>query len=757
MSGFEPRPAQKAILEYEKGTMGIAAVPGSGKTWTLSQLASSLILKGGLERGQEVLIVTLVNAAVDNFRQRIAAFLEEKGLLPGLGYRVRTLHSLAHEIVSMTPSAAGLAADFSVIDERVSDTILKNAFRACYPRYELAVYGYLKEDLNEFNRRKISKDQLPDMLRHVIRNGISHLKNRRVSVKDLNDYLGGVEPSMAHLVRDVYERYQQGLATRGSLDFDDLITTAIDVLEHDSTLVARLQQKWPYILEDEAQDSSELQEQILRHLTGPEGSWVRVGDPNQAIYETFTTAHPKYLKQFLEEADFKRDLPNSGRSGRPIINLANELIRWVREEHPVQPLRDALDIPYIEPTPPGDPQPNPLDEVCKVGFVFRGDTNELELNRVIESIKKWLPAHQTETVAMLVPTHAQGADAIRALDKAGIPFTDALLRLTTSTREAAGALSRILEHLAHPASHKTLATVYRVWFFRVLKEEDNEATQERLALHLSWLQQCEQSEAFIWPSPTNDWLEEHKEAIAEETAFCLGQFRHQLQQWQRLVLLPIGEMLTAIAQTIFDEPEKLAMTQLFGEILSDRSQYNLGTENRISTLDELQRELVVIAKDQRRLRSIEADKSGFDPEDHKGEIVVATMHGAKGLEWDRVYMLSVSDYDFPAGLESDSFRAERWFIRNSLSLDAETIAQLDSFIDGTDYEEGVATQEARYDYARERLRLLYVGITRARKELMVTSNVGRRKKNEPALAFNALKSWLDNAATPDNTQGATHG
>ncbi|CAN0484358.1 unnamed protein product, partial [Laminaria digitata] len=268
-------------------------------------------------------------------------------------------------------------------------------------------------------------------------------------------------------------------------------------------------------------------------------------------------------------------------------------------------------------------------------------------------------------------------------------------------------------------------------------------TQERLSLHLSWLQQCEQSEAFIWPSPTNDWLEEHKEAIAEETAFCLGQFRHQLQQWQRLVLLPIGEMLTAIAQTIFDEPEKLAMTQLFGEILSDRSQYNLGTENRISTLDELQRELVVIAKDQRRLRSIEADKSGFDPEDHKGEIVVATMHGAKGLEWDRVYMLSVSDYDFPAGLETDSFRAERWFIRNSLSLDAETIAQLDSFIDGTDYEEGVATQEARYDYARERLRLLYVGITRARKELMVTSNVGRRKKNEPALAFNALKSWLD--------------
>ena len=749
MAGFEPRPAQKAILEYKKGTMGIAAVPGSGKTWTLSQLAASIILHGSLKRGQEVLIVTLVNAAVDNFRQRIAGFLEEKGMLPGLGYRVRTLHSLAHEIVSMVPSAAGLAADFSVIDERVSDSILKNAFRACYPRYELAAYAYLKEDLNDFKSRQITREELPDMLRHVIRNSISHLKNRRVSVVDLNNYLAGTEPTLAHLVRDVYDRYQQGLASRGALDFDDLITTAIEVLDFDDTLVERLQQKWPYVLEDEAQDSSALQEQILRFLTGENGNWVRVGDPNQAIYETFTTAHPKYLRQFLEEADFKRDLPNSGRSGRPIIRLANELIRWSHEEHPVPALRSALDLPYIEPTPPGDPQPNPSDEACRVGLVFRGDSAEQELSRVMDSVKKWLPEHQDETVALLVPTHAQGAEAIRSLDKAGVPYSDALLRLTTSTREAAGALSRILEHLAHPASHKTLGTVYRVWFYRVLKEEESEASQERLAEHLTWLANCEQAESFVWPTPADNWLEEQKENISEEIYFCLTQFRDQLQRWHRLVLLPIGEMLTALAQTIFDEPEKLAMTQLFGEILKDRSQYHLGVEKRIATLDELQRELVVIAKDQRRLKSIEADKAGFDPEDHKGEVVVATMHGAKGLEWDRVYMVSLNDYDFPSAMEGDRFRAERWYIRNSLSLDAEAIALLNAYIDGKEYEEGEATQEARYDYARERLRLLYVGITRARKELMITSNTGRGK-NQPAVAFNALKAYLESTVKEES-------
>jgi len=122
---------------------------------------------------------------------------------------------------------------------------------------------------------------------------------------------------------------------------------------------------------------------------------------------------------------------------------------------------------------------------------------------------------------------------------------------------------------------------------------------------------------------------------------------------------------------------------------------------------------------------------------------VATMHGAKGLEWDRVYLLSVSDYDFPAGRLTDQFRSERWFVRDRLSLEAEALAQLDAVIDDAPYTEGKATQEARLDYARERLRLLFVGITRARRELIVTCNVGPRGKNEPAVSFTALRSYLE--------------
>ena len=734
------RPAQQEILKYSSGTMGIAAVPGSGKTWTLSQVAVSLIASGVLQNRQEVLVVTLVNAAVDNFRHRIATFLEEQGLLPGLGYRVRTLHSLAHEIVAQSTSLVGLANDFSVVDERIAESILKTAFRASYPRHREELLPLLIDDISDYRRRKVIDDDLPTTLEHVTRNAISHLKSMQRSPQEMRDRLNSDSPVLAKLAVDVYERYEQALATRGSLDFDDLISSAIRALDLDDTLVASLRERWPYILEDEAQDSSALQEQILRRLAGGGGgNWVRVGDPNQAIYETFTTAHPKYLRAFLEEADAKRDLPNSGRSGRPIIRLANELIRWTCDEHPEESVRSALGVPFIEPTPPGDPQPNPQDEVCRVSFDDRGEGPQEELQWVVESVRRWLPDNGEETVAILVPTNARGGEVVKALNDGRIPCSDALLRIATTTREAAGALSYVLRHLAHPDDTKRLWDVYRVWYSRVLKEAESEEGQGQLEMHLQLLKHWERNEDLLWPAAGTEVGDEFR----KQARSYFQRFQEQLQRWHGLVLLPIGEMLTAIAQDLFQEPEKLAMTQLFGEILHERTQYNLGVDRRATTLDELVAELVVIARDQRQLRSIEADSAGFDPQAHRGEVVVATMHGAKGLEWDRVYLLAVNDYEFPAGRPADHFRAERWYVRDRLSLEAETLAHLDAAAEGGESPEGAATREARFDYARERLRLLYVGITRARKELLVTSNIGPRENNEPAVAFVALQSYLE--------------
>ena len=121
---FIPRPKQKEILAYQMGKMGVSAVPGSGKTQILSLLAAQIIASGVLEDDQEVLVVTLVNSAVDNFAIRVGDLVKEQGLLPNLGYRVRTLHGLAHDIVRERPDLIGLSEEFQIIDERTAAQIL---------------------------------------------------------------------------------------------------------------------------------------------------------------------------------------------------------------------------------------------------------------------------------------------------------------------------------------------------------------------------------------------------------------------------------------------------------------------------------------------------------------------------------------------------------------------------------------------------------------------------------------------------------
>ena len=92
---FSPRATQAAVLEYRGGMMGVSAAPGSGKTHVLSALAARLVSEGGLGDDQEVLIVTLVNSAVDNFSSRVNEFVKERGLLPRVGYRFRRVERVS--------------------------------------------------------------------------------------------------------------------------------------------------------------------------------------------------------------------------------------------------------------------------------------------------------------------------------------------------------------------------------------------------------------------------------------------------------------------------------------------------------------------------------------------------------------------------------------------------------------------------------------------------------------------------------------
>ncbi len=824
---FTPRTSQQEILKYRGGRLGIAAVPGAGKTHILSALAAQLIADRRLHDDQEVLIVTLVNSAVDNFEARIKRFFDNP-LQALYKYRVRTLHGLAHDIVREKPSRVGLEDRFSIIDEREAGYIRKDAVSAWLASHAGRLDEYLDPGLEQSKRDWVRRDQLPDLVDSLALAFIRSSKDRLLTPDMLRLKLdqSPAPLPLAELGWSIYADYQRALAYRGAVDFDDLIRLALTLLETDDEYLERLRYRYPFVLEDEAQDSSLSQQRILSLLTsdflpersdalrhavegsvasdalrlrrGDGGNWVRVGDPNQAIFETFTTADPELLREFIRNNPHA-DMPESGRSQPSIIALANHLIDWVMTSHPEENAQSALSTPYIVPVPEDDAQQNPPDNREAVKFISRRYTPEEELDAVVKSIKGLLdsvwdfPDHEKPTIAVLVPRNHRGIEVIDALKRRGVETIE-LISSTSSTRAAAGSLNYLLSFLADPQSPRKLAKAYEVWrrdwrnapAGRVVPNGSEERTETEageseqggldtsaaqasdystnekpdaeiqklrsvtLSTVTRLLRKMENVEDFVAPFPSPqgrgvgvraDWLSTVGKTEPEHIVGELQEFRVNVQRWLNAVMLPIDQLVLTLAQDVFTSAADLALAHKLALVLRQAAD-----DHPDWRLPELTSELGVIAKNERRFIGFSADDSGFDPEKYRGKVVITTMHKAKGLEWDRVYLMSVNNYDFPSNMPNDRFISEKWFIRGGMNLEAEALAQLTALESTGEYnwyEEGRATAQSRLNYVRERLRLFYVGITRAKRELIVTWNSGRQGDATPSLPMAELMGWWE--------------
>jgi DNA helicase-2/ATP-dependent DNA helicase PcrA len=289
----------------------------------------------------------------------------------------------------------------------------------------------------------------------------------------------------------------------------------------------------------------------------------------------------------------------------------------------------------------------------------------------------------------------------------------------------------VLSSLLDPGSAVKLSNAYKAW---LRDTQSNASAWEQVENEAKLIKKIARTETFISPGPDEDWLSTLIDQD-DEVVNRLFEFSRFVLRWQKASLLPIDQLLLTIAYDIFRSADELSLAQKMSVYIKGLSQAHPDWD-----IPALVDELKSLARNERK-SFIGGENIQFNPEDHKGKVVVTTAHKAKGLEWDRVYIMSANNYNFPSGHDDDKFISEKWFIRDQLNLPSETLSQLMALASSgkIEYSEGQATLEARHEYIRERLRLFYVAITRAKKDLIVTWNTGRFNNLSPAIALVSLE------------------
>ncbi len=756
MTELHLRPAQAEILQYQNGRLAISAVPGSGKTFTLSLLAAQLIANGSInpDAGQQILIVTYLNASVDTFKARIRKRLDEMDL-PPVGFDVRTLHSLALEIVRLSESGLGEEnTGPDVLDDAGRDNALTTAVSQFIDNYPEQWLQFLSDDTPQMRAR------WRDITERTARTFIRTAKNERYTPEQIQQRLeiGDSEISDANLqapnlpisqspllrmMSDIYARYQQILSRQGAMDFDDLIWQAVNLLENRPGFAQELNQRWPYVLEDEAQDSVPLQEVLLTALTGPTGNWVRVGDPNQAITSTFTAAHPRFFNAFSDREDVvSLPLPNSGRCAPLIMGAANTMLDWVIDKHPVEEVRqNTFRRQHILPTPPGDAQPNPPNSEAHIRIKVYKHREDEELPNIARLAQKYSAEKPEHTLAILVPTNQTGYYLADHLDELDADY-DNLLRGGSHEREIAAGIHAILALLADPLSKKALVNAHAA--LHTLEHPAAAYPEADLPQLHTLLRSVHRPEALIFPTDDSELESALPVGVAQaEDIEAIQRFSAFMQRIFDLRTLPIDDLALSLGDELFARGEvheiDLAISYQIGSIM--RHWRDVNPDWR---LPDLVAQLEEVAQGRRQLPITAPADLGYEPS--PGRITLTTQHSAKGLEWDAVFLVGVDGFWIPCGLEAP-FLGVHDFLGGDPN--AEITAQLRYLMQGDAglYNGRSATDSAHIEIISERLRLLYVGITRAKRFLHLSRSRATRSYNkdrqaEPATVMGVLYQYL---------------
>ena len=285
---------QKEAIENIYGPLLIIAGAGSGKTRVLTYRYAHLI-KTYRINFENVLAITFTNKAANEMKDRISHLLNLE-LSPKW---ISTFHSLCVKMLRIHGHLIGFNNNFTIYDQSDSTKLIRN----CMKDSDI--------DTKQYAPMRIQAN-------------ISALKNQRILPGEAVEF---AQSFFDVKVAEVYSAYQKKLMLANSMDFDDLLLKAVELLETSDKSLDYWSTKFQFIMIDEYQDTNMVQYRLIELLSSKHKNICVVGDSDQSIY-AFRGADIRNIEEF--EKDFKNakviTLEKNYRSSQKILDIANSVI-----------------------------------------------------------------------------------------------------------------------------------------------------------------------------------------------------------------------------------------------------------------------------------------------------------------------------------------------------------------------------------------------------------------------------------------------
>lgn len=645
-----PREDQKPVLAYETGKMAISAVPGAGKTTILLALIVKLLDRG--INPENIFVMTYMESAARNFRDRIKNIRQNSAQLPNIS----TIHGLALRILKENGNyeRLGLSSDFEICDDSQRSRIVR----------ELST------------KLKLKKGETDDFDR-----GVSVYK------------IGGGNFDTTHILdkkiekfKQFFEEYQIILKENNLIDYDDMLISSVKLLEENEDIRTYYQNICHYIIEDEAQDSSSIQQKLINLLSAKYGNLIRCGDINQAITTTFSNADVEGFRKFISESN-NVSMNCSQRCTRDVWTLANNLVKWAEKQPET---KNAFFKIFMQPVEGR----NPTSENAIHSNLFEKPLEER--NFILKEIKQAIKKDPKCTIGILLRSNYQVAQWINFVNNSGLKSITRSESLEQKT--IFRTIFAIMQIILHPFDNGIIADNYEI-----LAEMG--FYKQRLGLEIRKYE--------------NPFIQINCDNIDN---IYLAQFYWDLNYWNSFPYLAPEELAIKIGLHYFSSEIEKSNVYLISTLIKRLSMSYKEFPTLVERLGELAKK---------------PSLSGFkffseEEESNKefvaGKVQVMTFHKSKGDEFDYVFIPEMTEKALTLDFNQIKLKNAD-FMENLKRLNQQ-------YKPKTEF-------DMKQELVSENLRLLYVAITRAKKHLYFSAS--RKAKSfekiidqEPSLIFSEL-------------------